>query len=132
MTYVLDRGQSGVRTEKLPDEWFGYTSALSTVTEFYGDESVHQTLTTDSHTSDDSMDIQSSGQDERDNSSCHLELEAQGIIQYNIKCKQLLWLLYPIGLQKVINLPKCSLSCLSALIHHLKVFKLQQVLKLTR
>jgi DNA mismatch repair protein MSH3 len=102
-------GQSGVRTEKLPDEWFDYTSALSTVTEFYGG---HQTLTTDSHTSGDSMDTQSSGQDEKDNNSCHLELEAQ-------------------GLQKVISLPKCSLSCLSALIHHLKVFKLQQVLKLT-
>lgn len=36
------------------------------------------------------------------------------------------------ALQVAINLPSTSLCCLGALIHHLKPFKLQKVLTITR
>ena len=36
------------------------------------------------------------------------------------------------ALQIAINLPSTSLCCLGALIHHLKAFKLQKVLTITR
>ena len=37
-----------------------------------------------------------------------------------------------VALQVAINLPSTSLCCLGALIHHLKPFKLQKVLTITR
>ena len=113
VVYVY-RGQSGVRTEKLSDEWFEHSSATSTVSEFYSSET-H--CTTNSH-DDDNMDTQS---------------PAQGDNNTHNYFKHTPIPVYILGLQKVVDfLPKCSLSCLSGLIHHLRVFKLEQVLKLTR
>ena len=42
------RGQSGVRTEQLPDEWFDYSMAFSTVTDFY-DKDENTTITAAMH-----------------------------------------------------------------------------------
>ena len=109
------RGQSGVRTEKLADEWFDYTTASSTVTEFYKTATDQETDGTVSRiTTDNDMETQSSGS-MRKKTSPNQDYQK---------------MFTSAGSQKVMDLPKCSLSCLSALLHHLKVFKLQQVLQL--
>ena len=53
-----------MRTEKLSDEWFEYTSACSTVSGFYGGD---PTSVTSSHTGDESMDTQSPAEEEKEN-----------------------------------------------------------------
>ncbi len=42
--FCLSSGVSGLRLEKLPEEWFEYNKAFPTVTEFYGSA---QTATAD-------------------------------------------------------------------------------------
>ena len=60
----LCRGQPGVRTEKLQDEWFEYNSAFATVTEFYSEEDTSiPTPTPTSSTSIPSSNVSSNNMD---------------------------------------------------------------------
>lgn len=108
-------GQCGVRTEKLPDEWFTYDSATSTVSEFYSENSLIRTATACTDIIDSaSFSCSDTNDGENDSTVCIYDVQTS----YT-------------ALQRIAKLPECSISCLSALIHQLRVFKLQRVLKLT-
>ena len=100
------RATAGVRLEKLPEEWFDYHKAHTTVTNFYGSS---HTLS-DDHTPSDHTPCSSGASD---GSSEELAAMAG-------------------SLQVVINLPPTALCALGALIKHLEPFRLQRVLRLTR
>ena len=83
-SWYLYRGQPGVRTEKLPDVWFEYNSAFSTVTEFYSEEHTSiptptPTSSTSTPSSSSSMDTQSTlDQDHKDEVTA-MEHRAEGV-----------------------------------------------------
>ena len=54
------------------------------------------------------------------------------IVARFIECAYPILLYAFVALQVAINLPSTSLCCLGALIHHLKPFRLQKVLTITR
>ena len=71
---LLCSGQHGVRTEKLPDEWFDSNTAFSTVTDFYG--------AGESITAHSSMDL-SQGDEHCTHTSSTVEDTAIGVLLFS-------------------------------------------------